>query len=295
MEILVNREPLNYSLETESSVGEVIDGLADWLKSGRFAITSLDVDETNYAIHDRETWAEIEIDSVRELSVEALPLEEVDHATIVALDEYCALLGECLESRDPGPLAEIAEELPYVQGRLGQFFPSLRDEDGSVPILKDPALTSGRLPEPGAAELIIAEIDSVRTLLASREREYREPARELSASLGQLSATADALIEVPVQLQTGKKAAAMQTIVRFTELLTRVVRLIPLAESRQECEGIDIEGARRFAEATAPHLVELKEAFEIQDTVLIGDLLEYELAPKLESLADLFPGSDTPG
>jgi len=294
MEILVNREPLNYSLETESSVGEVIDGLADWLKSGRFAITSLDVDETNYAIHDRDTWAEIEIDSVTELSVEALPFDEVDHATIVALGEYCALLAECLEDRDPGPLAEIAEELPYVRGRLGQFFPSLRDENGSVPILTDPALTSGRMPKPEAAEVIIAEITSVRTLLAGREREYREPGRELSASLGQLSATAAALIEVPVQLQTGRKAAAMQTIVRFTELLTRVVRLIPLTEARQEDEGIDLEGARRFAEETAPHLVELKEAFEIQDTVLIGDLLEYELAPKLEGLADLFPGNDSP-
>jgi len=294
MEILVNREPLNFNLEAESSVGEVVDGLADWLRSGRFAITSLDVDETSYAIHDRDTWESIEIHSVRELSIEALPLEDVDHATIIALDEYCALLIECLENRDPEPLAEIAEELPYVRGRLGQFFPSLRDEDGSVPILTDATLAAGRLPEPAAAEVVIAEIETIRTLLTTREREYSEPGRELSLSLGQLSATADALVEVPVQLQTGRKTAAMQTIVRFTELLTRVVRLIPLAEAREESHGIDLEGARRFAEETAPHLVELKEAFEIQDTVLIGDLLEYELAPRLEGLAGLLPGSDAP-
>ncbi|MFW6313641.1 MAG: hypothetical protein ACOC2N_07135 [Spirochaetota bacterium] len=294
MEILVNREPLDFSLETESSVGEVVDGLADWLKSGKFAITSLDVDKTNYAIHDRETWAGIEIDTVRELSIEALPLEEVDHATIVALDQYCSLLAECLESRDPGPLAEITEELPYVRGRLAQFFPSVREDDGSVAIFADKALAAGQLPQPEAAEAVIAEIETIRALLASREREYREPGRELSLSLGQLSATADALIEVPVQLQTDRRAAAMQTIVRFTELLTRVVRLIPLAEACDERDGIDLEGARRFAEETSPHLVELKEAFEIQDTVLIGDLLEYEIAPKLQLLADLLPGGDSP-
>ena len=293
MEILVNREPLDFSLEHESSVGEVIDGLADWLGSGRFAITSLDVDATTYAIHDRQSWQDIELESVRELCVEALPLDDVDQATIVALDEYLSLLAECLERRDPMPLPELAEELPHVRARLAQFFPSLRDENGAVPALMNPSLESATMPQPETAEAILEEIADVRALLQSLAREYHAPGRELALTLGQLSTFSPALVEVPVQLQTGRRDAAMHTIIRLTELLARVVRLIPRVEANTDAGGIDVRGARRFAEATAPHLAELKDAFEIQDTVLVGDLLEYEIAPKLEQLVDLLPGGSS--
>jgi len=250
------------------------------------------VNDTTYAIHDRESWAGIDLDRVDALSIEAVPLDEVDHATLIALDEYCSLLAECLERREPAPLQELAEELPYVRTRLGAFFPSLRDERGAVPALNDAALVSGRLPAPAAAETVLAEIRSLRSLLASREREYRQPARELALTLGQLSGFTATLIEVPVQLQTGKEVAAMEAVVRLSELLGRVVRLIPLAEKRGAESGVDLAATRAFATETSPHLAELKEALEIQDTVLIGDLLEYEIAPRLERLGELLVGGE---
>ncbi len=289
MEILVNREPLDFSLENESSLGEVIDELADWLRSGRFAITSLDVNDRTYAIHDRDAWADIALHTVREISVEALPLSEADHATLIALDEYCALLAHALETRNDGPIGELAEELPYVRGRLAGYFPSLADENGRVAVCSNRELESGILPDPEAAEAILAEITDIRTILQTREREYREPERELALSLGQLAAAAVQLIEVPVQLQTGDETTAMQTIVRLTELLTRVMRLVPLVEASAREPAIDIAGVRRFAEEITPQLSELKDAFEMQDSVLIGDLLEYEVAPRLEKLERLLP------
>ena len=294
MEILVNREPLDFRLENESSVGEVIDGLADWLSSGSFAITSLDVNATSYAIHDRSSWENIAVTEVDELSVEALPLNRVDHTTIVALDEYCSLLKEAIETGATEPLGELVAELPYVRARLVQFFPSLAGPDGGADVLNDADLEQARLPEEPRRTRLVEEIDALRTILASREREYRDPARELALTLGQLSASRDTLVEVPVQLQTGHQQAAMETVVTVTELLSRLMRLIPLVESAaaDDTLGIDVPGVRRFAEELAPQLVELSEAFEAQDTVLIGDLLEYEVAPRLEQLKSLLPADD---
>lgn len=294
MEILVNREPLDFRLENESSVGEVVDGLADWLSSGRFAITSLDVNATPYAIHDRSAWEDISVDEVDELRVEALPLNRVDHTTIVALDEYCSLLREALEKGAAEPLGELVAELPYVRARLVQFFPSLAGADDNPDLLDDTDLEHANLPPEPVRRQLIEEIDALRTILASREREYRDPNRELALTLGQLSASRDALVEVPVQLQTGHQQAAMQTVVTVTELLSRLMRLIPLVESAaaDDSVGIDIRGVRGFAEELAPLLVELSEAFEAQDTVLIGDLLEYEVAPRFEQLESLLPAED---
>lgn len=294
MEILVNREPLDFRLENESSVGEVVDGLADWLSSGSFAITSIDVNAESYAIHDRSSWESISVDDVEELSVEALPLNRVDHTTIVALDEYCSLLRGALETGEDEALAELVAELPYVRARLVQFFPPLADRNGAADILTDPDLERAHPPAEPARTRLIDEIDALRTIIAAREREYRDPVRELALTLGHLSASRDALVEVPVQLQTGHQQAAMQTVVTVTELLSRLVRLIPLVESAANgpASGIDIQGVRRFSEELGPLLSELSEAFEVEDTVLIGDLLEYEVAPRLEQLESLLPAED---
>ena len=295
MEILVNREPLDFTLEKESSVGEVVDGLAQWLGEGQFAITSLDVNTATYAIHDRSAWADISLDEVERLSVEAMPLTQVDHATLVALDQYFSLLVECLTRRNAEPLPELAEELPYVRRRIAQFVPSLANPDGSVDLLHDPALETGALPSPERGEELMGQIRNIRAILETREREYRQPVAELGFTLGQLRAMAEQLVEVPVQLQTGHEADAMQTVVTLTELLGRVVRLVPLVEGSNAQPELDMARVRAFAEELAPHLAELKEAFEAQDSVLLGDLLEYELAPRLESLNEVLPDAARAG
>ena len=291
MQILVNQERLDYDLEDESSLGEVIDELAAWLQSGKFAITSFDINDTTFAIHDRSSWQDIELSDVRELSVEAIPLAQADHATLIALDECCYLVTSALEQGNRDLIEELAEELPYVQRRLARFFPSLASTDGAISFCSDPDLEAGRLPGASATEDIIREIADLRTLIASREREYREPERELALSLGQLAGMTDLLIEVPVQLQTGAESAAMRTIITLTELMARVVRLVPMVVPGERPAEIDMAGVRRFTEDILPQLTELKEAFEVLDSVLIGDLLEYEIAPRLERLAELLPRS----
>ena len=289
MQILVNRERIDFSLEDESSVGEVVDELAEWLRSGRFAITSLDIDEAAFAIHERAAWEHIGIEDVHELSIEALPLDIADHATLIALDEYLGMLSFALERRETGALPELAEELPFVRARIAQFFPSLLDDDGTLPLLMNTELGGGRMPTPATAEAVLSELADLRAIIVGREREYRLPCQELALTLGQLTASIPSLVEVPVQLQTGKESAAMQTIIRLTELLTRVVRLVPLAEQAPDTQDVDLSGVRSFAQDIGPHLLELKDALEAQDTVLIGDLLEYEIAPRLERLDELVP------
>lgn len=289
MEILVNRERLDFRLENESSLGEVIDGLARWLGSGDFAITAIDVNATSYALHDRTAWESMELGEVRQLSVEALPRHNADRATVVALLEYFGLLREAISRRDDGILAELAGELPYVRRRLAQFFPALVGPNGTIAGLDDERLNAGALPSEASAERIRTGVADLIALLTAREREYEDPARELAVTLGRLSAVAPEVVDVPVQLQTGRGQEAMRTIVKLTELLSRVIRLIPLAETCCESVAFDLGGVRAFAEELAPVLEEIEDALRAGDTVLVGDLLEYEVAPRLETLARLVP------
>lgn len=297
MEILVNQESLNYSLESEESLGEVIDGLARWLHDGNFTITAIDVDDESLPIHDRSRWQDLDVHRVGRLSIEAFPQVQVQQTTLAAVRDYCALLSSALSEQNREILGELAQELPYVRQRLHDFFPSLHAPGETSPegsaLLVDSRLDDGALPDPAATARITEQLGRIVTLVESRIREYEDPIRELGLTLGQLVASSSALEDVPVQLQTGDDSAAMGTVLRFTELLSRTIRLLPLVKGRRIDTGptplgggdIDTEFIGRFALDLTPHLQQLQEAFEIQDAVLIGDLLEYEIAPRLHELS----------
>lgn len=87
--------------------------------------------------------------------------------------------------------------------------------------------------------------------------------------------------------QTGKDSRAHETIELFSSTLEKLVRLIPLLRLR----GVDVElftlgdsQFKAFMEELDLALRELLAAYEAKDTVLVGDLTEYELAPRLRTL-----------
>lgn len=282
MEILVNNEPLDYTLENERSLGEVIDGIASWLESGRFAITGLDVDQRSYAIHDRSSWQDLSLETVSRVALEALPLDEVDQATLAAVDEYLGLLSDATTGGQDEAFSELSGELPFVRKRIAGYFPELSSNDGAD-LLHAPWLDAGRLPRAGERSELSAQIERLRAVINSRVREYVEPDREARSALRQLTAMSSEIVDTPILLQTGRRPEGMRVVVKLTEVLSKVMRLVP----RLSDERIDVDAIRAFAREIVEPLTEMQEAFEADDTVLVGDLLEYEIAPRLGRIASL--------
>jgi len=284
MQILVNQEPLSYALESENSLGEVVDGLASWLRDENFAITAIDVDDRSIPIHDRSAWAATALETVETLSIEAFPVDQVDQLTLAALAEYCLLLNAALENKDRDALFDLGNELPYVRVRLQELMPTVF-RTGYAP-LPSADIENGTLPDDAESIEMQSQLRGLITLIEVRLREYRNPVQELLLCLGQLASMQTDLEEVPVQLQTGNDGLAMTAIVRFAELVSRVIRILPLVPPDSD---VDPAAVSEFAIDLTPVLEQLQEAFEARDTVLMGDLLEYEVAPRLAVLHRLVP------
>ena len=95
------------------------------------------------------------------------------------------------------------------------------------------------------------------------------------------------LREIPVQLQTGKDLPVMETIHSFSLDLQNLYKLLPLLGiTGLPAEGPGVDGIPlgSYPSELSPVLSELLEALEKKDTVLAGDLSEYELAPRIERL-----------
>lgn len=291
MKILVNGEPLDFTLEQEHSLGEVVDEVQQWLRSGGFTLTALTVNDQVYPIHDRSQWDGMEVAHVATISVDALPRDHADQSALLAIEDYLAMLHDALDREENSAIQELAEEMPHVAERLGAFFPALLDEHGTLTVFHASELGDGA-PTDAERRRLMTEIAQVRGLLMSRAREYAHPVREMALTLGQLSAASAEMEQVPVQLQTGQGGAAMKSVVTLTELLSRVYRLVPLVSEAEDNGGLDVSRITEFTQETSQILSELQQAFEINDTVLVGDLLEYELAPRMRSVSELVPQRD---
>jgi hypothetical protein len=82
---------------------------------------------------------------------------------------------------------------------------------------------------------------------------------------------------VSAHLQTGRDKDAMDIVVAFADAVQSLLAMVPFLSP-------DPERGRLLAELT-PVLREVVAAFGARDSVLIGDLLEYEVAPRLARLA----------
>ena len=124
-------------------------------------------------------------------------------------------------------------------------------------------------------------------LFEERLRELADPAGEMSRTAQLVDDICVRLAEFPLDIQTGKDARAAETVNIFSGLAEKVFRIFhtlkiegfPVTEIKIDTMSIN-DYITEFNKA----LKELQEAYEKRDTVLIGDLAEYEMAPRLRGL-----------
>ncbi|PKL24672.1 MAG: hypothetical protein CVV47_09570 [Spirochaetae bacterium HGW-Spirochaetae-3] len=127
--------------------------------------------------------------------------------------------------------------------------------------------------------------ESMSAFFGERLAELRDPSAAMMAAARVFDAIRDDLSEVPVRLQTGKDAEAMRTMVVAVELINKTVRIMPEYVRTAVTVPTEVDGTAmpEFYGALNGVLRELAQAFENKDGVLIGDLAEYEIRPRLES------------
>lgn len=96
------------------------------------------------------------------------------------------------------------------------------------------------------------------------------------------------LPEVPVALQSGKDKEASQMIAQLAEAIedfchtSALSALFPDVYERLVING---QSVTSFFEEFAPIMADFEESLKSKDTVTSGDLCEYEIAPRLEQVA----------
>jgi len=267
MEIRINGNILNITIEHEKTVGEIMAGIEVWLANSGHRLSGLSMDGAAAGTDSLESAFSREIDTIKVLDIFTNSLSDLTVMSLASLladiDEYSELSFDekniFLAGWKTKPQAQFAEE--QMPDLYNDFTKTFSNEGLNVHIL--------------------------RSITEERLRETENPFFEFSGIRILLEETCEKLINLPLDIQTGKDVQAAQTIQMFTGITDKIIRIVRhlnnqglLAAVNEQTEKQIPQLINEFNQAAK----ELLDAYEKYDTVLVGDLAEYEMAPKLHEL-----------
>jgi hypothetical protein len=285
LEIRINDQPLAFRLENERTLGEVLGGLERWLAGSELVLCEARWGDRDLLALPAEEWSATSPEQVQRLELTVRHASELRLENLRTLKEFLqavrAFAGEEEPRAEAG--AELERGYPLFLDSLRRHFSEAEvgaELGGLAPLAEGGGPGGLRRLDPQARARMSEAASALQERIGLRLAEADDPRAALARLAAELEGTAAGISEVSVLLATGRDRQAMEAVVRFSELSQRLLRLLGTL-------GVPAVGGREpreFFESLNRVLQELLAAFEARDTVLIGDLLEYEVAPRLRQL-----------
>jgi len=265
MTIKINGKPLDYTLTNEKTLIEIVAGLEQWLSNSGHRMSEMSVDGQEVNASMVEEIFKKDIKTIKCIEVSTNSVAELTTACIMNLkrdiDEYEKLnfdeKAKFFENwKESGQAQYISEEMPELYSYFTDTF-----SGGNV------------------------SVTTLRSITEEVQREVNEPVKELEKLEPILNEICEKLVNLPLNIQTGKDLLAATTIELFSSITEKIIRIF----YQLNIQGylLQMEKAKKIAQDFINFkdiLTNLLEAYEKHDTIIIGDLAEYEAAPKLKEL-----------
>jgi hypothetical protein len=271
MEIKINGKPADIKADSEKTIGEIMAALEGWLvNSGHrlsgLAIDGQEIDSSSLA----KAFAE-EIDNVKVLDISTTSIAQLAAASLLNL------------------LADVEEFEGISFDKRNDFYQNWKERPQSLFMAEQ---------MPDLMEIFVStfitgalEAGVLRSITEERLREVEAPVHEIKSLENILEETCLSLVDLPLDIQTGKDAKAARTIQVFTGLTEKIFRVLNQLNLQGYIKNRDVYDiiSRLINDFNVPAR-ELVQAYENNDTVLIGDLAEYEMAPRLREIYNAITG-----
>lgn len=284
MTLLINDQDVNFTLEGGECASDIYKSVNSFLKESGHLIYSFCIDGIETDPENQSIWQNKKTSEIEKIEITALTEKEFLLTGLLTVAEYINLLTRAITEDSLGIIDDLMTEYPSIAKNIPVLIKGTRGlliADHLTKILKNSGLLNEGL-KTEYRDTILTEIAQITELINSEAREIENPQTELISSISVLENLIPQLNDVSILLQTGKDQQAMTLIIALTELLQKILRLISIFNTDNLI--IDNKKYDPFSAELNSTLNELAEAFDAKDSVLIGDLLEYEITPKLEML-----------
>lgn len=280
MQILINQQELDFTLEDENYFADIYRSVTDWLIQSGMNIISVKLNDKNEIFTKMDTLMSVPVKKISKIEIEA-DKETDDH---FALIEYFQIFIEALSTENEAVMKDLSLEYKYIEEVILSYIGENEDNKRIVDKMTKLINNEDRTEEIGKL------LTYCSIVLLNSYKEQMFPKSELFATILLIESQLEDYSNISVMLQTGKSSDAYRLILQFIEYAQKMIRIINRLKVLHDdliLEGIIEEKSyENFFQDFTEVLSELVEAFENEDIIQIGDLMEYEIVPKLKTLIE---------
>jgi len=264
MEIRINGQAADITPENEKTIGEILSSLDLWLTNLGHSISGLVIDGKAADTTRLDEIFSMETSGVKILDIYASSAAELTAAALLNLlgdiDEF-----EELKFEDKNNFVNSWEQkaqAKFIKENMPELFSVYIDlfKHGGV------------------------SCQTLRSITEERLREASDPVNEFSKIEPLVNETCVRLVDLPLDIQTGKDGRAAETIQIFSGITEKILRITKQLNLQGYLDHSDEKIFTQLIGDFSNVLRDLLDAYERHDSVLVGDLSEYEAAPKLQEL-----------
>jgi hypothetical protein len=321
MEIIINDEKVEYTIENEQSLGDVLTSLEGWIAENGGVIDSVSVDETEIIVGQQTDQLNKNISSVGRLSLHTA--SRFDHAigAIATVSEYIdRIVGTYLKSRDIDDYELILEGINLIYEAIacslntlhvrpmvvindrGKSLAEILLEVSSLIELFEKQYVDGE----GRKELsdVLTELQQLLPKMVNwallKNSFYDSEVKGLEVSflktaLVDLENIAVKTIEkferIGENLQVGRDSEALSDLLFVTEIMDEIIFVLQFFMTAYSMDSTvlsksDLSMDELFEKFSAG-LKEIENSFRSEDLITVGDMLEYEIMPLFGDIINL--------
>jgi hypothetical protein len=321
MEIIINDEKLDYTIEQEKNLGDVLDSLEWWITENGGVIDHVRVDEKDLPLDRQTDELQKSLTSIGILSLQTL--SKFDHAlaTIKTVGVYIERISsEYLKSRNVEDYELIIEGINLVHEGVIRALSILHLRDMVIVNEKGRSLRE-----------LLSELGRMIGLYEKRyvdgdeRKELREVLKDiqgilpkvlnwavlknsvgdgsgnslevyfLKTALGDLEGISRHALKkfekIGENLQIGRDGEALQDLFFVIELMDEIIFVLQFFLTAYSMESGMLSRSEfsfeKLFEKISTALKEVEMSFASDDLITVGDLLEYEIKPLFEAMIDL--------
>ena len=322
MDIIINDEKLDYQLESEKNLKDVIESLNDWLFNNLKVIDTIAIDGKVHT-DDIQSLNKYTIDDVKKLELTIVDIHELIKNSLLETKKYLKETHKYINSKEDyteADIKRIVSGLNWLENiftRINNIYNyekkfesenfnfknefshfiklknkiekhySIKEFNEVSTIIKNELIICINNWYNNIDKLIENDSTSIKNLNTIREK-VSEQVFKIIKKIPDMQK----LIEMAsMDIQTGHEKEAMTNLQIILGTLESITALLQLIKSTFSLDYNNIkyndESVEKTNKALTNLLKELLQAMEIKDTVLMSDLLTYELMPRLENYSDI--------
>jgi len=275
--ISIDGNIIDYTLEKEKNGYEIIESISLWLRKNYIIIKSIIIDEKEYDYDDKTLLGELSVDSINKIDIITLTLREYRYNQLLIIQEYFENLISAINNNNKDEVLKIFKNYEKIKPDMEEVIDKIYKPENQGFI--ETMVSKKELTDSDYANLKFF-MENILFIVEERKREVINPETEIEREKKIFDTLLPEIEIISVLLQTGKENEAFEKIIKFVDFTKKLSRL--LSYYNMGLGKIEPEEISKFNNL----LIDFKVALERGDSVLIGDILEYELSPVIEQFFD---------